>query len=152
MDIYHIPYSATISVAMCILYIYIVSRITVLISFSVSLALYNRHARKEECASSIPICIFSRNYSIRFFLFFSHQPFPLRHRHIAIATPSRASRYRDISHLFSPLVHVKSTHARTLVQAHCPSPSNPLLSRRYLWKHGESFYRNNQRKIPKSAY
>jgi hypothetical protein len=64
-------YTTTISATMYILYIYSRSRITVLISFSVSLALYNRHARREECTSytCIYIYIFSRNYSIRFFFF-----------------------------------------------------------------------------------
>jgi len=105
--IIYIPYTATISTAMYILYIYIVNRITVLISFSVSLALYNRHSRGEECTCSaayIYIYISSVETIVYvFFLFFSHQPFPLSHRHIAIATPFRTSRYRDTALLFSPL-------------------------------------------------
>lgn len=141
-DIYHIPlhcYYIRYNV-----YIYSCTRITVLISFSVSLALYNRHARREKCTSytCVYIYIFSRNYNILFFYSSPDNPSPS-----AIDTspsPLRlAHRDTEISPLLSPaIVYVKSTNTRTFVLAHCPSPPDPILSRRLL-KHGQSFYPNN---------
>lgn len=83
--------------------LYSCSRITVLISFSVSLALYNRHARKEKCTRAILVYIYiyiSSVETIIYFFFYSSPdnpaPPPSTHRH-----------HHSISHIEIPR-HISS--------------------------------------------
>jgi len=108
--------------------IYIFNRITVLISFSVSLALYNRYARGEGYTSCayIYIYIFSRNYSILFFYSSPINPSPsvidTSPSPLCFAHPDTEIQLLSSLHYSAR----QATHTHTLVVSHSPSPSNPL--------------------------